>query len=132
MSIENLNQFLQAVSQDSSLQQQLLQPAIEGESLANKVVELGQEKGYQFTLTEVSDWMELMAAQTANYSGELSEEELEAVAGAGPIGGAIGAAAGALGGFFAALFTGKFDEMGEKVVEGAVAGGVTGFLTTPV
>lgn len=131
MSIESVNLFFQEVSQDSSLQQEILQSAIDGERLVNKVVELGQEKSYSFTSAEVSEWMESMAAQTASLSGELSEEELEAVAGAGVAGAALGAFAGGIGGFFAALFTGKFDEIGEKMVEGFVAGGIAGAFTNP-
>lgn len=126
---EGVNHFFQEVSQDPELQLQF-QSVTDRESLVDKAVALGKEKNYSFSSTEVSEWLESMTAQSqSDTSGELSDSELEAVAGAGPLGGAIGFLAGGIGGFFSALFTGKVDEIGEKMVEGAVAGGVVGLLT---
>ncbi|MEG4007821.1 Nif11-like leader peptide family natural product precursor [Microcoleus sp. Pol11C1] len=128
---ESVNHFFQEVSQDPELQLQF-RSITDRPSLVNKVVELGKEKSYSFSPTEVSEWLESMTAQhqsQSDTSGELSDSELEAVAGAGPVGGAIGFLAGGIGGFFSALVTGKFDEIGEKMAEGAVAGGVVGLLT---
>ena len=84
MSFESLNQFFQEISQDPSQQQQLVQSAIDGESLVNKVVELGKEKGYDFTQAEAQDWIEAASAQMEsqpNTERELNDEELESVAG---------------------------------------------------
>ncbi|MEG3926736.1 Nif11-like leader peptide family natural product precursor [Microcoleus sp. D3_18a_C4] len=128
---ESVNHFFQEVSQDPELQLQF-QSVTDRESLVDKAVALGKEKSYNFSSTEVSEWLESMTPQhqsQSDTSGELSDSELEAVAGAGPVGGAIGAAGGAIAGFFSALVTGKFDEIGEKMLEGAVAGGVAGLLT---
>lgn len=128
---KGVNHFFQEVSQEPELQLQF-RSVTDRESLVNKAVALGKEKSYNFSSTEVSEWLESMTAQhqsQSDISGELSDSELEAVAGAGPVGGAIGAAGGAIAGFFSAIFTGKFDEIGEKMLEGAVAGGVAGLLT---
>ncbi|HAX79348.1 MAG TPA: Nif11-like leader peptide family natural product precursor [Cyanobacteria bacterium UBA11372] len=86
MSSAILNQFVQDISQDTNLQQQL-QEATNRESLVNKMVELGNEKGYSFTPSETEEWLESMANQSGA-SGELSEEQLEAVAGGASAGGA--------------------------------------------
>ena len=129
--VGSINHFFQEVSQHPELQLQFRSIA-DRETLVNKTVELGKEKSYSFSPTEVSQWLDSIEAQyqsQSDTSGELSDSELEAVAGAGPVGGAIGFLAGGIGGFFSALFTGKVDEIGEKMVEGAVAGGVAGLLT---
>ncbi|MEG4442971.1 Nif11-like leader peptide family natural product precursor [Microcoleus sp. AT9_B5] len=128
--VGSINHFFQEVSQDPELQLQFRSIA-DRETLVNKTVELGKEKSYSFSPTEVSQWLDSIEAQyqsQSDTSGELSDSELEAVAGAGPLGGALGVVGGTLGGLFAAIFTGKFDEIGEKMVEGAVAGGVAGLL----
>lgn len=76
-----LNQFFQDISQDPTLQQQL-QEISDRESLVNKMVSLGNEKGYSFTSSEADEWLKSMANQSAT-SGELSESQLEAVTGGG-------------------------------------------------
>jgi predicted ribosomally synthesized peptide with nif11-like leader len=71
--MNNIEQFFQEVSQDPTLKQQL--HSLENrEARLNKMVELGQEKGYNFTPFEVEQWLQ-------NRSKELSESELESVAG---------------------------------------------------
>jgi uncharacterized protein YaaR (DUF327 family) len=83
MSSTTMNQFFQEISQDAIVQQQLSE-ATDRESLVNKVVELGKEKGYSFTPGEAQEWLESMATQadsSSDASGELSEAQLEAVAG---------------------------------------------------
>ena len=83
MSSATMNQFFQDLSEDATMQQQF-QEATDRESLVNKVVELGKEKGYSFTPSEAEEWLESAAAYMQSQSdanGELNEEELEAVAG---------------------------------------------------
>ena len=129
MSIEQVNQFYQVVSQDPALQLQF-QLATDEEGLATMAVEVGQQHGYSFTVEEVMQAIAL-AQPPAQTTGmvELADEQLEAVAGGkgadsamkaaaagGTIGMAIGTAAqpgagtavggaiGATAGFFAGLF----------------------------
>lgn len=83
MSSATMNQFFQDLAQDATMQQQF-QEATDRESLVNKVVELGKEKGYSFTPSEADEWLESAAGYMQSQSGangELNEEELEAVAG---------------------------------------------------
>lgn len=85
MSSATLNQFFQEIAQDKTLQQRL-QEATDHESLVNKLEQLSKEKGYEFTTTEVSEWLESVAYQVENQlnaSSELSQEELELVTGGG-------------------------------------------------
>ncbi len=110
MNAQNIEQFVKKIDQDPSLQEQL-RSAIEGERLAAKIVELGRANDYNFTITEVEEWLSSIAAQAQSQSGvvELSESELESVAGGadlvdvgltaasflgGPIGGLVCGAAG--------------------------------------
>lgn len=83
MSLESVTQFFQEQGQDPSVQQQLGSATDQGR-LVDKVVELGQKKGYSFTAEEVADWVNSITAQTQSQSsakGELCEEELESLAG---------------------------------------------------
>lgn len=77
MSIETVNQFLTKVSQDEKLQTELSQAVKEQES-ATAAVELADQHGYKFTPEEFEQQIQKM--QKAQ-DGELSEEELETVAG---------------------------------------------------
>ncbi|MEG3929910.1 Nif11-like leader peptide family natural product precursor [Microcoleus sp. N9_B2] len=126
---ESVNHFFQEVSQDPELQLQF-QSVTDRESLVNKAVALGKEKSYSFSSTEVSEWLESVTAQhqsQSDTSGELSDSELEAVAGAGVIGAGIGAVLGALGGFLGGLFAGEdpFKESAKGAISGAVVGAAT-------
>jgi predicted ribosomally synthesized peptide with nif11-like leader len=78
MSVETVNQFYQQVMQEPALRQQF-QAAPDRESLANLAVEVGQQNGYSFTTEEVKQ--ALVAQSAASEIGELSDEQLEAVAG---------------------------------------------------
>ncbi len=89
MSFESVNQFYQEVMQEPALLEKF-QSAPDRESLVNLAVEVGQQKGYSFTLDEVEQ--ALAAQNAASETGELSDEQLEAVA----------------GGFLGALFGGLF------------------------
>ena len=80
-------QFVQQVSQSQELQQQI-QQGVQGEresfqaaqeSFLNKVVELGKANGYNFTTNEVQQW--LLSRRESTGESELSDEQLEAVAG---------------------------------------------------
>jgi predicted ribosomally synthesized peptide with nif11-like leader len=78
MSVESVNQFYQEVMQEPALLEKF-QAASDRESLANLAVEVGQQKGYSFTVDEVE---QALAVQNADSeTGELSDEQLEAVAG---------------------------------------------------
>lgn len=79
MSIEAVNKFLQKVSEDSAIQEELAK-AMEAENDRQAVVELGAKYGCQFTGEELMGEIEKRQQATAD-AGELNEEELEAVAG---------------------------------------------------
>jgi predicted ribosomally synthesized peptide with nif11-like leader len=70
MSSESLSQFLSAVSSEGALQQKLAAVTDSGH-----FVKMAQESGYNFTLED------LQAYIAQHNDGELSEDELEAVAG---------------------------------------------------
>ena len=82
MSMEAVNQFLTKVSQEQELQAELAQ-AMEAEDDRQAATELAAKHGYDFTPDEL--WSEIQNRQSEFQSkqkaGELSEEELEAVAG---------------------------------------------------
>ncbi|MEG4836728.1 Nif11-like leader peptide family natural product precursor [Microcoleus sp. B9-D4] len=123
---ESVNHFFQKVSQDPELQLQF-QSVTDRESLIDTAIALGKEKSYSFSPTDVSEWLESVTAQhqsQSETSGELSDSELEAVAGAGPV---IGGLLGAIGGFFAGLLTGEdpIKEAEKGLIAGAVAGAFT-------
>ncbi len=66
-------QFIQQVQQDPSLQQRLA-AAPDQKAQLGLAVKLGHELGYEFTEQEVEEWLQ-------SRSQELSEEELDVVAG---------------------------------------------------
>jgi predicted ribosomally synthesized peptide with nif11-like leader len=78
MSFESVNQFYQEVMQEPALLEQF-QSAPDQESLVNMAVEVGQQNGYSFTVDQVKQ--ALAAQSAASEAGELSDEQLEAVAG---------------------------------------------------
>ncbi|MEG4328984.1 Nif11-like leader peptide family RiPP precursor [Microcoleus sp. AT3-A2] len=78
MSIATLNQFYQEVVSDQALQQRF-QSVTNRAGVVNMAVELSQENGYNFTSKEVEEWLNTHSPDAA--SGELKDEELEAVAG---------------------------------------------------
>ncbi|MGL5804337.1 MAG: Nif11-like leader peptide family RiPP precursor [Xenococcaceae cyanobacterium] len=79
MSIEVVNQFLQKLSEEASLQEQLAK-ALNSKNARQKATDLGSKNGYIFTPDERS-------IKSLNYqsSEEISEEDLEAVAGSGKL-----------------------------------------------
>lgn len=82
---ESLEQFFQMSSQDLELQEKL-KAAPDREAYIRSIVELGKEKGYSFTSDQVAtalDAAESEAASSGESASELSEEQLNAVAGGG-------------------------------------------------
>ena len=82
MTIETVNQFLTKVNQDGNLQTELSQ-AMSTEDKYQATTELAAKYGYEFTPEELSARIEELESVRAKESAneELSEEELEAVAG---------------------------------------------------
>jgi predicted ribosomally synthesized peptide with nif11-like leader len=82
MTIASVQAFLEQVTQDKSLQEKLA-TAMEAPNDRQAVTELARSQGFEFTPDEL--WQEIQnrqaEAQRKQQDGELSEEELEAVAG---------------------------------------------------
>ena len=82
MTVESVKTFFEEVSQNESLQAELA-VALEAENDRQAVTELAQSKGYSFSSEEL--WQEVQARQAElqrrQEAGELSDEELESVAG---------------------------------------------------
>jgi predicted ribosomally synthesized peptide with nif11-like leader len=78
MSVESVNQLYQEIMQELALLQQFI-AASNRESLGNIAMEVRQQNGYSFTAEEVK---QAVAAQSAaSEAGELSDRQLESVAG---------------------------------------------------
>lgn len=86
MSTAAVQDFLNQVGKDAALQAELAQ-AMEAENDRAAVTELAQSKGYDFTADELSAEINQrqQEAATGQEAGQLSDEELEAVAGGGMI-----------------------------------------------
>jgi predicted ribosomally synthesized peptide with nif11-like leader len=100
MSIEAVNQFLQKVSEDTSLQEELAK-ALDSQNDRQAATDLGAKHGYMFTPDELGTEIQNRQSefQQNPSNAELSEEELEAVAGGtSPLIAAGIGAAGAVGG----------------------------------
>ncbi len=84
MSIEAVNQFLQKVSEDVSLQSELAQ-ALNSENDRLAATDLGVRYGYMFTPDELGAEVQNRQSefQQNPSNAELSDRELEAVAGGG-------------------------------------------------
>ncbi len=82
MSIEAVNQFLTKVSEDQELQAELA-TAMDAENDRQATTELGAKHGYDFTPEELASEIDNRQSefQSKQEVNELSEEELEAVAG---------------------------------------------------
>jgi predicted ribosomally synthesized peptide with nif11-like leader len=106
MTVEAVNHFLTRVSEDEKLQQDLANILEAEGNDRTAATELGAKYGYQFTPDEL--WQEISNRQSEfqqrQQAEELSEDELEAVAGGGTPGLATGISAGVAavtGGFIA-------------------------------
>lgn len=86
MSTAAVQDFLNKVGEDGALQAELAQ-AMEAENDRAAVTELAKSKGYDFTADELSAEIEQRQQEVATRqeAGQLSDEELEAVAGGGII-----------------------------------------------
>ena len=82
MEITKVEAFLNQIEEDEALQAELVQ-ALEAENEREAVTELANSKGYDFSSDEL--WAEIQKRQAEfeqkQAGGELSDEELEAVAG---------------------------------------------------
>lgn len=82
MSTTAVNEFLQRVIEDQSLQAELVQ-AMQAPNDREVVTQLGNQNGFEFTSDEL--WAEVQKRQqdfeSRQAAGELSDEELEAIAG---------------------------------------------------
>ena len=78
---KELKQFFQIASQDQQMQGKL-KAAPNREAYLNSCVELGREKGFSFTSDEVATALN-GAKKTKAAKNELSEKELNTVAGGG-------------------------------------------------
>ena len=86
MEITKVEEFLNQIEADEALQAELAQ-ALEAENDREAVTELANSKGYDFSSEEL--WAEIQKRQAEfeqkQTGGELSDEELEAVAGGGTL-----------------------------------------------
>jgi predicted ribosomally synthesized peptide with nif11-like leader len=77
MSQENVNRFIEAARQDTALQQKLGAAASPAE-LGRLAVEAGSSRGFDFTADE---FLSVLGPQPGADGGELSDGQLESVAG---------------------------------------------------
>lgn len=91
MSIEAVTKFTNKLAEDESLQQELKSIIGHKEGLAasQTVSEMGAKHGYKFTAEEAQEVREFILISESD-DDELTEEELEAVAGGGDTGRRIG------------------------------------------
>jgi predicted ribosomally synthesized peptide with nif11-like leader len=82
MSVNKVEEFLNQIAEDEALQADLAK-ALEAENDRAAVTELANSKGYDFSSEEL--WAEIQKRQAEfeqkQTAGELSDEELEAIAG---------------------------------------------------
>ena len=116
MTTAQVEQFLEKVGQDEALQKELA-GALAAEDDRQAVTNLAQAKGYEFTPEEL--WQEVQKrqaeAQNQQDSGELSDEELEAVAGGGEVVLAVATVVTAGAGVATAKFGPQIKESFKKV-----------------
>jgi predicted ribosomally synthesized peptide with nif11-like leader len=89
MSVDNLSNFMAAIGSSDDLAQQAV-VAIDGTADPSAFVALGQANGYEFTVDEVVSNFDSTGSDEG--AGELSEADLENVAGGGFTRQAVGAA----------------------------------------
>jgi predicted ribosomally synthesized peptide with nif11-like leader len=82
MSMSAVQEFLTKVSEDQALQEQIAK-AMESDNDRQAVTDLARSKGFDFTAAELGQEIQNRAdtARQQAESGELSEDELESVAG---------------------------------------------------
>jgi predicted ribosomally synthesized peptide with nif11-like leader len=103
MSNQKVEEFLTKVGEDPSLQTELSH-ALESDNDRQAVTDLAKSKGYEFSSDELWAEVQKRQAEFANKqtAGQLSEEDLEAVAG-GVWGAVAGVAANFVGGVAGSL-----------------------------
>ena len=104
MSLENAKRFIEAASQDQALQERLA-ATHDPEEVLRLVVEAGSERGLPFTSEEFLATMGTMTQESTQnaQAGELSEGELNHVAGGNPLLLVLGGAASTLAGYVTAV-----------------------------
>jgi predicted ribosomally synthesized peptide with nif11-like leader len=78
MSLQSVNDFLTQVSQDEELMKEMFE-AMEADDDRQAVADLAISKGFDLTADEL--WEEVQRRQAEAPASELTDEELEAVAG---------------------------------------------------
>jgi predicted ribosomally synthesized peptide with nif11-like leader len=78
MNQDSVARFFESVRTDDAVAERLRAASENGDQFARLAAELGQERGFTF---EPADVTEALAAIAATREGELSEQELSAVAG---------------------------------------------------
>ncbi len=93
MSVQSLSEFMDKLVEDESLQKEMDSVTANKEDMpaSQAIADLGIKHGYNFTAEEA---LQLRQAILERESGELSEAQLEAVAGGGPTGAKVGAIVG--------------------------------------
>lgn len=83
MAIAAVQEFLDAITTDSALQEEVAKAMEGADDDRQAVTELARARGYDFTADELAQEIanRESAAEQRMASGELSEEDLEAVAG---------------------------------------------------
>ncbi len=77
----SLDSFYAHIAADPALQQQLTAGTPRSEELVARAVAEGQRRGYIFSPAEVAQWLAQRSAAAASVPEELSDEQLEVVAG---------------------------------------------------
>lgn len=103
MALATVGEFLDQIGTDTALQAELSQ-ALEAENDREAVTAIARSRGYQFSSDEL--WQEVQSRQAEfqrrQEAGELSDEELEAVAGGITPTAVLGAVSAAVSGGFLA------------------------------
>lgn len=130
MSTEQIKEFFNKAKADSKLQEQIAafqaeisqdEQGIPGEqlreALIEKVVALANSIGFTFSIDDLKDAIQAKEAEIAE-NGELSDDDLESVAGGG-VGGAIAFSVASVGIGCGAI----------SIIDAALGGNCTGLLT---
>ncbi|MBD2387086.1 Nif11-like leader peptide family natural product precursor [Cylindrospermum sp. FACHB-282] len=82
---DKLHQFLQAVSENLQLQQELLAVLEAAEDDRQATAELAQKYGYELSAEEIGDGIERIQSEFLTVNQVLSDAELETVSGGGNV-----------------------------------------------
>ena len=106
MTVTAVQEFLTKVGEDEALQGELA-TALDAENDRQAVTELADSKGYDFTPEELWAEVQKRQAEAPEGAGELSDEDLEAVAGGATPALAVGVIGVSIGGGALAYDIGK-------------------------